>query len=215
MLPANIIEKIQIRKMLLWASFPLVAVPLTEFLAVSPIGTDAFLFFQFFIFIPAIGCLFALVIAPFFLLIRSKQRSAAKILLGSLVFVVSSFVGLKVGHFIRMNAFHRLAVRSVPLIDAIEGYTDKYGGPPNSLEELVPEFLTEVPTTGIKAYPRFLYFSGEEAAKYESNRWALTVFTPSGGFNFDQFIYFPNQNYPETGYGGWLQKIHDWAYVHE
>jgi len=39
--------------------------------------------------------------------------------------------------------------------------------------------------------------------------------TPSGGFNWDIFIYFPSQNYPEYKYGGFLEKVEDWAYVHE
>jgi hypothetical protein len=43
----------------------------------------------------------------------------------------------------------------------------------------------------------------------------LVVFTPSGAINFDQFMYFPNRNYPEQGFGGWIERIGDWAYVHE
>jgi hypothetical protein len=33
--------------------------------------------------------------------------------------------------------------------------------------------------------------------------------------NWDMFLYFPKQNYPKAGYGGWLERIEDWAYVHE
>ncbi len=50
---------------------------------------------------------------------------------------------------------------------------------------------------------------------HDNNPWVLIVHTPSGGINFDQFMYFPLQNYPESGYGGWLARIRDWAYVHE
>ncbi len=28
-------------------------------------------------------------------------------------------------------------------------------------------------------------------------------------------LYFPNRNYPQHGYGGWLEPVGDWAYVHE
>ena len=56
---------------------------------------------------------------------------------------------------------------------------------------------------------------GEEAHKWDDNSWVLYIDTPSGGINFDMFMYFPNQNSPKTGYGGVLERIGDWAYVHE
>jgi hypothetical protein len=52
------------------------------------------------------------------------------------------------------------------------------------------------------------YRIGNEAKeKYAGNPWALSVFTPGGGINFDRMLYFPNQNYPTHGYGGTLQPI--------
>jgi hypothetical protein len=46
-------------------------------------------------------------------------------------------------------------------------------------------------------------------------KFFLSNSTPSGGINFDSFLYLPLQNWPERGYGGVLQRIDDWAYVHE
>ena len=65
------------------------------------------------------------------------------------------------------------------------------------------------------AYPEYKYLSGEKVKDYDGNPWVLYVFTPSGGINFDQFLYFPLQNYPSHGYGGSLERIGNWAYVHE
>lgn len=200
---------------MLLSSVPLVVIPLTEFLAVSPVGTGLFLFLQIFIFFPAIASFFAIIISPFFLLVRSKRRIAGKIILGASLFILTCFFGLKIGHAIRMDAFHRLALRSASLVEAIIRYNEDHGNPPNTLEDLVPAYLPKVPETDIMAYPKYRYFSGKDAAKYEGNPWVLVVFTPGGGINFDQFMYFPLQNYPKTGYGGWLRPIHDWAYVHE
>ncbi len=42
-----------------------------------------------------------------------------------------------------------------------------------------------------------------------------SVQTPLGVLNWDQILYFPNQNYPAKGYGGPIELIDDWAYVHE
>lgn len=67
----------------------------------------------------------------------------------------------------------------------------------------------------MRAYPKFEYVAGEKAKSYGDNPWVLYVFTPSGGINFDQFMYFPKQNYPKHGYGGWLERVGEWAYVHE
>jgi hypothetical protein len=44
-------------------------------------------------------------------------------------------------------------------------------------------------------YPDYQYYVGTNAARYGSNPWVLVVHTPSGGINFDQFMYFPLQNY--------------------
>jgi len=51
--------------------------------------------------------------------------------------------------------------------------------------------------------------------EYDGNPWVRIVHTPSGGIKFDMMMYFPNQNYPELGYGDSFRRIGDWAYVHE
>ena len=113
-----------------------------------------------------------------------------------------------------MNAFHSLAERSKPMVNAIRAYEQKHGNPPDSLDALVPEFIPFVPTTGIGAYPKYDY-SVVTNADYGGNPWIITIFTPSGGINFDQFMYWPLTNYPAKGYGGWIERVGDWAYVHE
>jgi len=114
-----------------------------------------------------------------------------------------------------MHGFGKLAERSAPLVKSIYDYEAKYGNAPENLEALVPEFIPSVPNTGMAAYPDYYYMVGERARKWDGNPWILYVETPSGGINFDKFMYFPNQNYPKRGYGGSLERIEDWAYVHE
>ena len=72
-----------------------------------------------------------------------------------------------------------------------------------------------MPNTGIGAYPNYIYVIVSEQTAYEGNAWLLKVRTPSGGINWDVFLYFPKQNYPKVGYGGVIEPIEDWAYVHE
>lgn len=119
------------------------------------------------------------------------------------------------GGKVRMAAFHKLAERSKTLVQTIKEYELRYGNPPVSLENLVPEFLPNIPQTGMGAYPEYEYKVGDEAQKFAKDAWCLLVETPSGGLNWDVFIYFPNQQYPKQGYGGVLERVKDWAYVHE
>jgi hypothetical protein len=159
--------------------------------------------------------LIGVAVCPFLLLSARRRRSALIGLLASVTCLVSFVIGVILGAHVRHKAFIGLAERSRPVVAAIRQYEAQHGKPPETLATLVPEFFTSIPQTGMGAYPGYEYFVGEKAAKYDGNPWAIVVFTPSGGINFDKFMYFPLQNYPEKGYGGRLQRIGDWAYVHE
>jgi hypothetical protein len=164
---------------------------------------------------PLLAAPFAFVILPFVAIRRSGRSMVLAWWIATLVYLSAAMGAVVVGEQIRGRAFKRLAERSTPLVGAISEYDRKYGGPPASLEALVPEFLPGVPKTGMMAYPEYRYYTGDKAQRYNENPWVLVIDTPSGGVNFDQFMYFPRQNYPERGYGGWLETIGDWAYVHE
>jgi hypothetical protein len=45
--------------------------------------------------------------------------------------------------------------------------------------------------------------------------WELRVPCSRGLVNWDVFFYWPGQQYPAYGYGGSIERIADWAYVHE
>lgn len=114
-------------------------------------------------------------------------------------------------HRTRMAGFHRLAERSEGLVDAIRRYEADHGSAPNDLSRLVPDYLDRMPRTGLGAYPDYNIWLRET----DGNSWVLMVPTSRGPLNFDCFVYYPNGNYPETGWGGWLEPVGDWAYVHE
>ena len=107
-----------------------------------------------------------------------------------------------------------MARRSQPLIEAIDRFEREHGEPPASLEALVPAYLSSVPGTGMAAYPAYRYRVGQRAERFGDNAWALEVFTPSGILNFDSFVYYPNQNY-QNSCMGWVERVGDWAYLHE
>jgi hypothetical protein len=59
----------------------------------------------------------------------------------------------------RRYLFQEAATRAEPLIAAIEAYTTSVGNPPDSLDEIVPQFLTRIPATGLRKCDRFEYRS--------------------------------------------------------
>ena len=197
----------------IWSALP--ALILLHYQAVAPVGHWVLLNLQLAYFIGIMAATAVILVAPLFALSRSTRSSAVAWLLAAVLYLPPSVGGLVVGHWIRLSAFDHLALRSAPLVSAIRRYELDHGEPPPTLSALVPAYLPRVPRTGMMAYPDYQYHLGPDAHRSEGNPWALSVFTPSGGINFDQFLYLPLQNYPKMGYGGSLQRIRDWGYVHE
>lgn len=195
------------------AVIPLICIPAAEWMAVAPRGDQVFSWYGIIFVFPTLAAVPMFLAALIGLAFRRIRRLSAAVALCSAVYFVGFFVSIRIGQNVRMRAFHQLAERSKPLTVAIRNFEQKYGRPPDSLGALVPEFLPSVPSTGMAAYPEYRYST--PATNYDGNPWVITVFTPSGGINFDQFMYFPRTNYPKLGYGGWVERVGDWAYVHE
>ena len=212
---ANALNSPTLRKIWpwVWSSFPVLL--LLQLQAVSPVGHSSLLVLELPYLFGVLAAAMAVVVLPFLLLRRASRVSVLAWLTVATTYLPLAVGGLILGNRIRSWGFDRLAVQSAPLVSAICAYADAKGAPPPSLVELVPEYLPRVPGTGIMAYPDYLYFTGTHAARYDGNPWVLVVHTPNGGANFDQFMYFPLQNYPKRGYGGSITRIRDWAYVYE
>ena len=186
-----------------------------QWYAVSPIGHGGYGFIWFIplFFLPALGIAPAVPVSLFLLPFRRSRRHGVTMLSCGLVYVL-----IGVGVFlllipVRRYGFRLLSLRSHPLIEAIHDFTKTRGRPPENLDELVPDYLPKVPGTGMPAYPKYEYSTDRE--RWKGNPWVLYVNCPSGGINFDTFIYFPDHNYPKSGFGGILEPVGDWAYVHE
>ena len=115
----------------------------------------------------------------------------------------------------RTFAFQGLAYRAQPLVEAIEAYRYDKGNYPERLEELVPHYLERVPRTGMAAYRHFHYERRRGDQKAGScDSYELQV--PCGELlGFDLFVYWPEGDYPEYLYCGWVETIGAWGYVHE
>lgn len=190
--------------------------PFSEWIATQPIGTSFFLLGQLLyggLMIAGIAVLPALIFSQF---MPAKRLQALPWLLISVLFLASCVLGILLGRKTRMAGMKAMAQRSQPLIEAIKQFERDHTVPPQSLDQLVPSYLSAVPETGMMGYPKFRYQSGAKAMEaFRGNAWVLTVGTPRGILNFDQMLYFPGQNYPQFGYGGSIELVDDWAYVHE
>jgi hypothetical protein len=184
-------------------------IPLQPFGSMSFLHLAALLFFMAVLLLP---------LMPFFWLLKRFSRTKLVGAVGltfSISVFGSTFVGNQVGHHVRMREFRQLGQRSGPLVQAIRQYEVAEGSLPESLAELVPAYLPKVPLTGMGAYPEYSYSRAEEGDDFYGNTWMLSVPTPMGLINWDSFIYLPNGDYPRYGFGGSLERIGEWAYVHE
>ncbi len=213
-------QRIFSRGFVIWicvCASPLFLFPLFQYLAVAPTGSITFVWFQPMLALPALVGLGSLLVTPFFLFSRRFRHRAIRYLIVSPIMIAAVFIGLRLSDQVRAAAFHSLALRSAPLVQAIRSYESQKGRPPEDITSLVPEFLSTIPETGMAAYPKYIYESGPKAAeRYYGNPWVLIVHTPIGFLNWDDFLYFPLQNYPPANLAGEpYERIADWAYLHE
>ncbi len=203
-------------QLVVFALSAIVYFPFSEWLSTTQGGTSLFLWGQMIYVLPLVASILAMPFLVFGLFFRDTRRRSCLYLLCIALFVPCCIFGVGLGDKARMAGMKSFAQRSQTLIRAIENYERDHSGPPQSLNDLVPDYIPAVPCTGMAAYPEYRYHTGDMAKQqYAGNSWVLTVFTPSGFLNFDMMLYFPNQNYPHHGYGGSLEPVGDWAYVHE
>jgi len=133
----------------------------------------------------------------------------------AITFVVGWFATGEISWMIRRAAFERVAQRGEVIIQAIDTYHTQESKLPESLNDLVPKYIDKIPGTGIRAYPMFEYEIPQTKDIYYRALYELRVKCPLGGSNWDCFVYWPSQDYPDYLYGGTTEKIDNWVYVHE
>jgi hypothetical protein len=130
-------------------------------------------------------------------------------LAGWLLFAIGS------GAYVRHLAFVRASHVGDRIVEALALYKQKTGAYPADLRALVPDYLHEIPYTGMIGYPEFEYAKDRNDLKIKPNQYELRIACSSGGINFDRFIYWPGEKYPNRIQGKPVERIRGWAYVHE
>ena len=145
--------------------------------------------------------------------LRDSVRSLLSVALMLIACWPASLFAARTAMRYRTSAFQALAIRTQPAIDAIEEYRHENGRYPNCLKDLVPQYLERMPRTDMAGYPHFQYQQRESDEKVPAlDFYELKVYC-SVGINFDVFVYWPDDNYPEYMYGGYVQRIERWAYM--
>jgi hypothetical protein len=129
---------------------------------------------------------------------------------------------LFLGPVVRRHAFAALAERSSVVVDAIKKYERQAGVPPATLAALVPDYLPSYPSTGMTAYPAYIYVPNP-TPKRLAMRWDLYVDCSSGFLNYDRFMYSPLTGIEWTGKpmqddeekGKPTDRYGDWIYEHD
>ena len=180
-------------QLVVFALSAIVYFPFSEWLSTTQGGTSLFLWGQMIYVLPLVASILAMPFLVFGLFFRDTRRRSCLYLLCIALFVLCCIFGVGLGDKARMAGMKSFAQRSQTLIRAIENYERDHSGPPQSLNDLVPDYIPAVPCTGMAAYPEYRYHTGDMAKQqYAGNSWVLTVFTPSGFLNFDMMLYFPN-----------------------
>jgi len=139
----------------------------------------------------------------------SISRTGLKMLTAGILIASAPFVGTTLAHSVREHAYERVADRSIELQKAIGKYERAHGSPPEILQQLVPEYISSVPSTGLPACPDFSY---SKIGYRMRGCWELSLrFTaPQYG---DEFVYGPSGEYMGEFDPGTFRKISDWIYV--
>lgn len=128
-------------------------------------GTDLF----------GMGCFsIALLSFPFgllLLILKRTRRVGMHLLVFSITTLVVWMKSSDLQWRVRRDAFQALAVRSRPVIAAIDRYAKERGTAPDSLPQLVPHYLASLPGTGIGAYPTYEYERFEERKRGARSVW--------------------------------------------
>lgn len=103
------------------------------------------------------------------------------------------------------------------IIHAIRNYEAEVGELPSSLADLVPRELDSIPGTGMTGFPSFVdrdtrTETGESERLFASYELRVNLYKL---LQFDCLVYWPEGNYPDSMYGGGVERIRAWAYVHE
>lgn len=161
-------------------------------------------------FLPVVITAIALLLTIILFSIKKFRHRAIQTLTIAITLAVLFLPMIWLSGKLRMSAFHLAANRAEPLVAALHRYSQENGAPPSTLEILIPKYLEAIP----KKLPPLDLISGDPWRC--GNSWILRADAGTGLLNWDEFLYYPNQNYESLECNlGAITKIGNWVYLHE
>lgn len=135
--------------------------------------------------------------------------------LSCLCFIGLYLLAIRSANSLRHRTFVQASRVGDRLVQALAQYRDDKGEYPDSLDRIIPGYLEEIPYTGMIAYPGFFYRKDRNDIQTNPGSYELRIDCTSGAINFDRFIYWPSETYPDRIQDNRVERLYKWAYVHE
>lgn len=132
-----------------------------------------------------------------------------------LCFVALWLAAFDLGQWYRHERFLQTGRQGEPIIAALAAYKQKTGTYPERFQTLVPDYIREIPPTGLFGYPDFRYRPIRSNNSAARNDYELYINCPEGVLDLDRFIYWPSEDYPNQLRGNPLERMGRWAYEHD
>ena len=116
----------------------------------------------------------------------------------------------------RTNGYISITKRGTPIVNALESFHADHGSYPESLIELVPQYLATIPRADIPSCPEFIYLPAPEINPPEK----AVILTYELGVRMYHLMTYTEMPYllyyaPDKKYSGASRRIGDWAIRNE
>lgn len=132
--------------------------------------------------------------APIILLglsLRSRREGAIAGAIVVVLYLAGYLAAGRVQEWYRRRWFEAWTQQPHPVIDAIHTWERDHGAPPESLRELVPRYLLELPDMSGSGAPQCWYFTARPEKISDGNRWRVIYRFPTNIINHDWVTYYP------------------------
>ncbi|MDF1839003.1 MAG: hypothetical protein P1V35_14130 [Planctomycetota bacterium] len=170
----------------------------------GPIWTD---WLSYWFDAPIFAYVMAIPISLVLLVPKSTRAHAAAAALCCLFALLASIAGHHYAEDTRQWGLEQTLQRSQGIVDAIHSFAEKSGSAPDSLQDLVPALLPDLPNTGLVQDPNYEYKPGVHGQQH----WTLAVRINRRASRSGVLIYNSSELYPHRADGYSYQKIDRWA----
>ena len=131
-----------------------------------------------------------------------------KILISTVTFLLFLLPICSSTNLYHHHMLEKCVCRIDPLIKAIEKYSSENGFAPKNLDNLVPRYLSKVPSTGVSAAPD-IYYSKDQAR--DRNPWMIFIVV-HGFLTPGELVYLPQSNLSRNNSDEHYSIIGKWQY---